>query len=160
MGIGMSGILVSGVLMGIGATVAMDIWAVVLNRVAGIGLPNWGNVGRWVAHLPRWQHDDIGAVAPVQQEATIGWVFHYAVGVAYGVIFALIVGASWLANPTFLPAWVFAILTIAAGWFILQPGLGAGWAASRTPTPWKARGLGMLAHTVFGVGLWVVALVV
>jgi len=156
----MSGVIMTGVLMGIGATAAMDIWAILLNRFANIGLPNWGNVGRWVAHLPRWQHDDIGLAAPVSQEATIGWGFHYAVGVVYGVIFALIAGAGWLANPTFFPAWVFAILTIAAGWFILQPGLGAGWAASRTPTPWKVRGLGLAAHTVFGLGLWGTALAV
>jgi hypothetical protein len=53
---------------------------------------------------------------------------------------------------------VFSVLTIAAGWFVLQPGMGLGWAAAKTPAPWKARGFGLLAHTVFGLGMWAVAL--
>lgn len=146
--------------MGLLATVLMDLWAVVLNRAAGQPLPNWGMVGRWVASLPSGQvfHDDIGAVAPVTGERMIGWGFHYAVGVIYGIVLAGIMGATWLAAPTFMPAWVFSLLMIGFGWFLLQPGLGVGWAASKTPQPWKARGLGLAAHTVFGAGLWMGAL--
>ena len=149
-----------GLMMGLGATVAMDIWAILLNRIAGLATPNWGAVGRWVWHLRHGRvfHDDIGKVAPVRAECGIGWAFHYFVGAVYGVAFVLIVGTDWLSAPTLLPAWIFAILTIAAGWFLLHPGLGLGWGASKTPNPWKARGLGLVAHTVFGLGLWVVAL--
>lgn len=41
-----------------------------------------------------------------------------------------------------------------AGWFLLQPGMGLGWAAAKTPKPWKGRGLGLVAHTLFAVGMW------
>ena len=126
-------LLTMGVLMGIGATVAMDIWAWGLNLVAGVPLPNWAMVGRWVGHLPRWRHEDISAADGVGGELLLGWAFHYAVGVIYGVVFAWLMGPDWLAAPTLLPAWVFAIATITAGWFILQPGMGLGWTASRTP---------------------------
>ena len=151
-----------GVLMGIGGTLAMDIWAQVLHRFAGQGLPNWAMPGRWAAHVLRGQvfHDDIAEAEPVAGELTLGWVFHYGVGILYGVVFALWAGADWLAAPSFLPVWIFALLTIAAGWFLLQPGMGLGWAASRTPHPWTARGMGLLAHTVFGLGMWGVALAV
>ncbi|SEK52639.1 DUF2938 domain-containing protein [Pacificibacter marinus] len=157
----MTTILLSGLLMGLGATIAMDLWALALNRVFGVGLSNWGNVGRWVVHLGRGTmfHDNISNAAPVHNETTIGWLFHYAVGLAYGVVLAVIMGADWLASPTFLPAWIFAIVTIGAGWFILQPGLGVGIAASKTATPWKARGMGLLAHTAFGFGLWITAVI-
>lgn len=67
-------------------------------------------------------------------------------------------GPGWLAHPTFWPAWIFAIITIAAGWFLLQPGLGVGWAASKTQNPTKVRILGLVAHTVFGIGLYGTAL--
>lgn len=155
------GVLIAGILIGIGGTVAMDLWALLLARVAGQPRPNWGNVGRWVAHLFRGRvfHDDIGQAAPVAGERALGWVFHYAVGIAYGVIFALIAGRAWFGDPTFVPVWIFSLLTITAGWFLLQPGMGLGWAASRTATPWKARGMGLVAHTVFGLGMWGVALV-
>lgn len=153
--------LAAGILMGVVATVAMDLWALMLNRVAGLPKPNWGVVGRWVSEAAagRVFHDDMGAVPDVEGETAIGWVFHYVVGVIYGVALVFLMGPAWLAAPTFLPAWIFALITIGFGWFLLHPGLGLGWAASKTPAPWTARGLGLVAHTVFGVGLWVGALV-
>ena len=148
-------VILSGIVMGLVATVLMDLWAQLLARVAGVPAPNWAMVGRWVAHLNgRVFHDDISVAAPVSGERAIGWVFHYAVGVAYGVALAVLVGPAWLQAPTLWPALFFSILMLGFGWFLLQPGMGAGWAASRTPDPAKARVLGLLAHTVFGVGLW------
>ena len=32
--------------MGLGATVLIDIWALLLQRMAQVALPNWGMVGR------------------------------------------------------------------------------------------------------------------
>jgi hypothetical protein len=69
-------------------------------------------------------------------------------------------GPTWLAKPTFLPAWIWGIVTVAAGWFLLQPGLGIGWAASKTPNPNKVRAMNLLAHTIFGLGLWLTALLI
>lgn len=146
--------------MGIGGTVLMDVWAVVLNRVAGMPLPNWAMPGRWLGHVFKGRifHDTIGDATPVPQERLLGWALHYGVGIAYGVIFVALVGAGWLAAPTFLPIWIFSLVTIAAGWFLLQPGMGLGWAASKTPSPWKTRALGLVAHSIFAVGMFGVAL--
>ncbi len=145
-----------GLAMGIGATVLMDLWAVVLSRLAGVAPPNWAMVGRWVGHLSKGVvfHDDIADAQPVAQELRLGWVFHYVVGAIYGVVLVSIVGV-----PTFIEAWVFALVTIGFGWFLLHPGLGLGWAASKVPEPGKARAMGLVAHTVFGVGLWGVSVI-
>lgn len=99
-------------------------------------------------------HADVAAAKPYAHELALGWAAHYAVGVVYGAIFALIVGEGWIAAPRFLPAWIFGIVTIAAGWFLLQPGMGLGWAASRTANPTRARVFGLMAHTVFALGLY------
>ncbi|MGY3437646.1 MULTISPECIES: DUF2938 domain-containing protein [unclassified Marinovum] len=149
-----------GALIGLGGTVAMDIWAEILARGFSQPRPNWGNVGRWSAQVTRGQvfHEDIGKVPSVPGESRLGWLVHYGVGILYGVIFALLAGADWMAAPTFLPVWIFALITIGAGWFLLQPGMGLGWALSRTPRPWKGRIMGLIAHTVFGLGMWVTAL--
>ena len=151
-----------GVLMGVAGTLAMDIWAFALERFAGVARPNWGAVGRWVVEVSRGRifHASIGDVAEVSGEARIGWAFHYLVGAIYGLVFVWIAGPAWLNAPTFMAVWVFSILTIGFGWFLLQPGLGLGWAASKTDNPWRARGLGLLAHTVFGLGMWGMSLVV
>jgi len=153
-------LLAKGMLIGIGGTLAMDLWAQVLHRAFGQGLPNWAMPGRWLAHVLRGTlaHDDIGAAEPVAGELRLGWGLHYGVGIVYGVVWAVLAGAAWLAAPTFVPVWIFALVTIAAGWFVLQPGMGLGWAGSRTEAPWIGRGMGLLAHTVFGLGIWAAAL--
>ena len=147
-----------GVLMGIGGTAAMDLWAWLLSKVAGQPFPNWAMPGRWLAHVGqgRLWHHDIAEAKEISGELALGWAFHYGVGILYGVIFVLLAGAEWLANPVFLPLWIFSLLTIAAGWFLLQPGMGLGWAAANTPKPWKARVMGLLAHTAFALGMWAV----
>ena len=110
--------------MGLEATVLIDIWALLLQRMAQVALPNWGMVGRWVMHLPRGKlfHKEIALALPVPRERQIGWVFHYFVGVVYGVFFAFLAGPDWIAAPTFPPAFIYALATIAGGWFLLHPG--------------------------------------
>lgn len=151
-----------GIVIGAGATLAMDIWAVALTLAFRQPRANWAPVGRWFYHLKNGKvfHDNIADAAAYRHELALGWLSHYAVGILYGVILVLIVGPTWLAEPTFLPAWIWGIVTVAAGWFLLQPGLGIGWAASRTPNPNKVRALNLCAHTVFGLGLWATALAI
>ena len=130
-------LVLSGALLGLGATVLMDVWQQLLGRLPGQAPPNWRPVGRWFWHLKDRTvfHEAIGSAPPSPNDLAIGWAAHYAVGILYGVIFVLIVGPGWLAAPTLWPAWLFAIVTVAAGWFLLQPGMGLGWAASRTADP-------------------------
>ena len=155
-------LILIGFLMGLGGTLAMDVWAWILARLNIAPFPNWAMPGRWLGHVGRGKvfHDDIGAAPPVSHELALGWLLHYGVGILYGAVFIVLVGGDWMANPTFLPVWVYSLITIAAGWFLLQPGMGLGWAASKTPNPWKVRGLGLVAHTVFALGMWAVALAI
>nr|WP_202899843.1 DUF2938 family protein [Kordiimonas gwangyangensis] len=60
--------------------------------------------------------------------------------------------------PTPLPALAVGIGSIIAPFFIMQPAFGFGFAASRTPAPWKARLKSLVTHTVFGMGLYLTAL--
>ncbi|PZQ50416.1 MAG: DUF2938 domain-containing protein [Rhodovulum sulfidophilum] len=156
----MFGLVVQGALLGLGANILFDLWQRGLAAATGAPPPNWAPVGRWFWHLREGKvfHADISKAAPYEHELALGWIGHYAVGIAYGVIFALIAGPGWLAAPTFLPAWIFGIVTVGFGWFLLQPGLGLGWAASKTPNPAKVRAMNLAAHTVFGLGLWLTGL--
>lgn len=151
-----------GILIGIGGTVFMDVWAVILWKAFGQAKPNWAPGGRWFWHVSRGKvfHDSIATAEPYPNEQALGWAGHYAVGILYGVIFGFIVGSGWFAAPTFIPAWIFGIVSIAAGWFLMQPGMGLGWAASKTPRPNKVRVLGLVAHTVFALGLYATALLI
>ncbi|MEM6636260.1 MAG: DUF2938 domain-containing protein [Pseudomonadota bacterium] len=152
----------TGILMGLGATALLDLWAVFLWAVAGFPTPNWAMVGRWFWHAGHGHvfHADIAQASEITSERALGWIAHYAVGAVYGLAFVLIVGPDWLAAPSYLPALAFGLATVAAGWFLLQPGMGLGVAASKTPNPGTARALNLAGHTVFGTGLWAVALLV
>lgn len=154
-------VLMRAVAIGIGATALTDLWAILLNKIFGQARPNWALVGRWVWHMrDKVFHDDIGEAAPYAHEAALGWAFHYFVGIVYGIILVVVAGASWLAAPTFLPAFILGMITVGAGWFLLAPGMGAGWAASKRPNPMQIRALNLVSHTVFALGLYGTALLI
>lgn len=144
---------------GVGATVAMDVWGAIRKRLLGIPAADYAMVGRWIGHMANgtFRHDRIVAAPPIPAERAIGWAAHYATGVLFAALLIWIVGTEWLQQPTLLPALTFGLVTVAAPFLIMQPGMGAGIAASRTPKPWSARLQSLITHAVFGFGLWVTA---
>ena len=148
--------LVCTLLIGVGATVVMDLWAIVRKRVFGIAPPNYGLVGRWLAHMRRgrFRHHAIAAAPPARGERLIGWTAHYAIGVAFAAILLGLWGLAWTDHPTLGPALVVGIGTVAAPFFLMQPGMGAGIAACRTSNPASARLQSLITHAIFGLGLY------
>jgi hypothetical protein len=134
----------------------MDLWALSLTYIFGVPPPNYGLVGRWLGHFPRgrFAHDNIAKASPVRGERMIGWVAHYAIGVIFAGLLLAISGLDWARHPTPLPALILGLVTLAAPFLIMQPGMGAGIAASKTPKPNVARLRSFLTHLVFGVGLY------
>ncbi len=157
-------IFVYAIFVGAGATAVMDLWSIVRKRLFATALPNYGLVGRWLAYMPhgRFFHDSIAAAAPVRGELFIGWVAHYLIGIAFASILLGIWGAAWLAHPRIGPALIVGIGGVAAPFFIMQPGMGAGIAARRVANPASARLQSIATHAVFGLGLyaagWVISL--
>lgn len=143
--------------VGVIATLVMDIWCLIRQPVFGVAFPDYGLVGRWFGHMGRgrFYHEAIGRSAPVRGEGGIGWFAHYAIGVAYAVLLVWLYGAGWLVEPTLLPAIGVGLATVVAPFFLMQPGMGAGVAASKTPQPNRARLHSVLTHAVFGCGLYV-----
>lgn len=144
--------------VGIGATALMDLWLWLLSRL-GVPATGFAMVGRWVGHFARgsFAHAAISKAAPVRFERGLGWATHYLIGIAYALLLVGLQGTAWLDQPSPLPALAFGVLTVAAPWFVMQPALGAGVLALKTPTPLK-NGLRNLAnHAVFGAGLYVAA---
>lgn len=149
------------VLIGIGATLVMDLWALLRQQLFSIAPTNWGMVGRWIGHMRkgRFSRTSIANADAVSGEKIIGWTAHYVIGIGYAVLLFLIFGEAWLFEPTLGPAVVLGIATVIAPFFILQPGMGAGVAASKTPNPNAVRLHSVLNHAVFGLGLYLSALV-
>lgn len=146
--------------IGIGATLLMDLWNMFLRRAFGIPSLNYCFLGRWLRHMPvgTFRHESIAAAQQKPFECTVGRIAHYTIGVALALVFVVLGSGNWLAHPALLPALVYGIATVVFPFFIMQPSLGLGIAASRTPKPTQARLKSLATHTVFGVGLYLCAL--
>src|SRR6476659_4585173 len=97
----MSSLLKTG-LVGIGATALIDLWALARRELLGIAPPDYGLVGRWLAHMPRGRfvHPSITAAAPVRGERMIGWIAHYLIGISFAAVLFGIAGSRWMQSPT------------------------------------------------------------
>jgi hypothetical protein len=148
--------VVCSIAIGAGATAVMDGWAAVRQRLFGVPPMNYGLVGRWLAHLARgrFRHDRIADARPVRGERAIGWAAHYLIGIAFAGVLLAVWGLDWARRPSIAPAMIVGIASVAAPFLVMQPGMGAGIAASRTPRPAAARVQSLLTHAIFGLGLW------
>jgi hypothetical protein len=146
--------------MGIGATLAMDLWNLFLKRTFGIPSLDYCLLGRWLRHMAggTLRHASIAAAPPKPFECAVGRLAHYSIGVVFALAFVALISGDWLARPTLLPALLYGIGTVVFPFFIMQPSFGLGIAASRTAKPTQARLKSLATHTVFGVGLYVCAL--
>ena len=145
--------------VGLGATLFMDVVALLLKRAFSIPLANYCLVGRWLGHMPEgtFVHASIVNASQKRFECTVGWIAHYVIGIVYALVLVAFVSGSWLARPTLLPALLFGVGSVLVPYLIMQPSFGLGIAASRTPRPTQARLRSLMAHTAFGVGLYVCA---
>ena len=152
--------ILGAVAVGIGATLVMDLWNLVLKRAFRIPSLNYCLLGRWLCHMPggTFRHTSIAAASQKPFECTVGSIAHYTIGVVFAIAFVVLAPGEWLARPTLLPALLYGIGTVVFPFFLMQPSFGLGVAASKTPNPMQARLKSLMTHTVFGVGLYVCAL--
>jgi hypothetical protein len=148
--------LTRGVLIGAGGAASMDAWALVSRRAFSIKGLDYAMLGRWIGHFRRRRffHERIASADPVRGERRVGWVAHYSIGIAFAFLLLAVWGLDWARSPTIWPALLIGLGTIVAPWFVLQPGMGAGIAGSRTPNPRAARLRNLATHTAYGIGLY------
>lgn len=147
------------IVIGAGATAFMDLTSLVRAKL-GAPFPDYGLVGRWLAHAAQGRvfHDAIAKSPAVKGETLIGWSAHYVIGVGYAALLVLAF-PDWAAAPTLAPAMLIGVATVLAPFLIMQPGMGAGFFASRTPDPNTARLRSLITHALFGLGLYAAGLV-
>ncbi|WP_390913867.1 DUF2938 family protein [Pseudosulfitobacter sp. SM2401] len=148
-----------GAAVGFGATIFTDL--------VGLLRQGWAAtdgfyrlVGRWIGSFPSVGlfHNDIRATAPVAAEAILGWGGHIILGLLFGIGFVLLFGISAVGEPKAWQGLSFGLATVLVPWLIFQPLFGWGIAVSKAPEPWEMRLRGIVTHAVFGLGLWLSAL--
>jgi hypothetical protein len=149
-------IVANSVVIGVGATALMDLWAAFLRRCFRVSSLDYALLGRWIGHFARgrFRHQSIGQSATIRYERVIGWTAHYTIGVVFAALLLATAGVEWVKQPTLVPPLLVSSLTLIAPYFVMQPAMGAGIAASRTPRPHVARLRSLVTHTVYGVGLY------
>jgi hypothetical protein len=138
--------------VGILATLAMDGVVSLRKRIWGVTTLDYRLVGRWIGHLlkGRFSHDATASSAQIRGETILGWVAHYMIGVVFAA--GLIAIGGW--EPSLGACLLTGLLTSAAPFLILQPGMGRGIAASKAPQPNLARLNTLITHLTFGAGLY------
>lgn len=151
--------ILDGIAVGIGATIITDLWAFFLKRALDVPSPNYCFVGRWLRYMPGgvFRHGSIAAAPRKPAECIVGWIAHYAIGAIFALAVVVLASSRWLQEPTILPAMFVGFATVAFPFFVMQPSFGLGIAASKTPNPTQARLRSLMAHAVFGLGLYISA---
>lgn len=149
----------AGILVGLGATLVMDIWALFLRCAFGISSLSFCLVGRWLRHMPAgiFTHASIAAAPKKSAECTLGWIAHHLIGGAFALLLVIPTSGKWLERPSLFPALLVGISTVLIPLFIMQPSFGMGIAAAKTAKPTQARVKSLMTHTVFGFGLYISA---
>lgn len=152
-------LIIFSIIIGIGATLIMDLYALLVRLIFNISSLDMGIVGRWIGYFTHgvFTHQNIMQAEKIKGERIIGWSAHYLIGISFAFLLLLICGVEWVYHPTLLPALAIGILTTIAPWFIMQPAFGFGVAASKTPNPLLARLKSLQAHTIYGIGLYLAA---
>lgn len=152
-------IVIRGTVMGIAGAALMDAWGFLLRRGFGIPTLDYAMLGRWIGHMTRgrFTHERIATAEPIRGERPLGYLAHYGIGVAFAAMLLLVAGPDWARSPTVWPALATGLGTIVAPWLVMQPGMGAGIAGSRTANPTATRVRNLATHTVYGLGIFAAA---
>lgn len=124
-------VFIVGVIVGILATVTMDVVALIALRFGIAGPrprrtgPDW--IGRWIGYILRgkFRHTDILQTPPLQGELLLGIAAHYSIGIVLTLAYLGLLAVAH-ATPTALTAILYGTATMIFPWFLMFPSQGMG----------------------------------
>lgn len=152
----MSVVSLRSVLIGILATVTMDVLTAVTIKLGLIAPLSPHLIGRWFVCVARGQllQADIAQVSPVNGEMAIAVPVHYAIGITLALLYFLVSSALGLTPRNPLSALGFALCTNLLPWLLMFPAMGYGWFGSHGPAGTRLFLSSFVTHCLYGVGLW------
>jgi Protein of unknown function (DUF2938) len=149
----MAEIFLKATLVGVGGTIVLDLYALMMSRVLGVPSTSWATVGRWFGNDSwpiRSARDDQGRAGQGRTDDRLDRALRTRhrlwtpAGSAVG---------QGLAGATDTPSSDDPRLLVAP-YFMMMPGMGMGIAGSRTPQPNVTRLRSVMGHSVFGLGMY------
>jgi len=149
--------LIYGLIAGIIATILFDIYQIALNYAYGINKTRWDLVGRYFIGLKnnKYFRDDLINDPLEKYELIYGYLIHYTIGIIYG-LFYILINLIFYDEPSILIALVCGFITILGDLCIMMPfAYNLGFFASKSDETNQLIVQGLLAHFVFGIGLFI-----
>jgi len=144
------------VLIGILATITMDILSVTSLKLGLISFLPPRLTGRWFALMSRGQflHTDIAQAPPFSHEMAIAAPMHYAIGFTLGIVYLLVTSVVGLSHRSLITALGFGLCTNLLPWLLMFPAMGYGWFGTHGPPGTRLFLSSIVTHCFYGIGLW------
>ena len=149
------------ILMGIWATLFMDILAIIFCKLKVIHpMIEPQVVGRWALYMfkGKFIHKDIYKTPALGNEKLAALVSHYVIGIVLAGIYLFMELKEPIIRDQLWMALIFGLITVLLPWLWLYPSIGLGFLASKTPKTSPYIITSLINHTGFGLGLvvWIV----
>jgi len=147
------------VLLGILATITMDVLRFTALKLGLIAFLPPRLTGRWFASVARGQflHSDIAQTPPINHEMAFAAPAHYAIGITLALVYLLATSALGLGARNLVAALAFALCTSLLPWLLMFPAMGYGWFGTHGPPGKRLFLSSIVTHCFYGVGLWFAA---
>ncbi len=154
-------IVIESILMGVFATLFMDLIAIFLTKRKLIySFIEPEAIGRWFLYIfkGKFIHQNINQTPPLKNEKLWCLISHYLIGIILAGVYLFVE----LKVPAIRDqAWIilaYGIATVFFPWFWLLPSIGIGFMASESPKRKLIIRTNLVNHTMFGLGLllWII----
>jgi len=144
------------VLIGIVATLSMDVLGTAALKLRLIAFLPPRLTGRWFASMARGKflHTDIAQVPPISHEMAVAVPVHYAIGIMLALVYLLLSSAVGIGPRNLIPALGFAFGTSLLPWLFMFPAMGYGWFGAQGPPGTRLFPGSLVTHCFYGIGLW------
>ena len=115
-------ILFNGIISGLLATILFDLYNYSLNFAYGIDKPKWNLLGRYFLGYKenKFIRKNLIEDEEIENELLWGYIFHYIIGLIYGIVF-VILNFLLFDYPSIFLAYIFGFITVIGGWCFLMP---------------------------------------
>ena len=148
--------IIQSMLIGALSTFFMDVVALFRERFFQIKPLNYAFIGRWFLTFKDGKiiHKNITQSSSKKFERAFGWGIHYLTGILWVYLY-LILKSIYAFEHLFMSILIFSLCTTLLPLMLIQPALGFGFFAAKTPNPWLGVKNSVIAHVAFGIGLYV-----
>ena len=150
-------ILLQGIISGLFATIIFDLFNYSLNFAYGTNKPKWNLLGRYFLGYKESNFIRTTLIddEELDNELLWGYLFHYFIGIVYGIIY-VILNYLLFDYPSIFLAYFFGFFTVLGGWCFLMPfAYNLGFFASKSDERNNILVQNLISHFVFGTGLFI-----